>query len=57
MQKLIQHWPAVTLTAALLAALLAAQIAIFNTSPIPAGDLDARLVQLQKMRATTGDSK
>lgn len=52
-----QHWPAVTLTAALLLALGAAQIAIFNTPPMPTGELDARLAQLHQWQATAGDGK
>ncbi|MHB1351735.1 MAG: hypothetical protein ACYCWA_00305 [Thiobacillus sp.] len=50
MEKLIRHWPAATLAAALLLALLAAQVSIFNTEPMPPGELDARLAQLQAAR-------
>lgn len=55
MDKLKHHWPAVALTAALLLALLAAQVSIFNTEPMPAAELDARLAELQNARA--GDRK
>lgn len=57
MDKLKQHLPAATLTAALLLALGAAQIAIFNTEPMPDGELEARAAQLQQIRALAGDRK
>lgn len=57
MDKLRQHWPAAALTAALLLVLAAAQIAIFNTEPIPDAELDARLAELQQARAIAGDRK
>lgn len=50
MEKLKQHGPAATLTAALLLALLAAQISILNTEPMPAGELDTRLAHLLELR-------
>lgn len=56
MDKLIRHWPA-TLAAALLIALGAAQLAIFNTEPMPAAELDARLAQLHQMRGIAGAGK
>lgn len=54
MNKLRQHWPAVAVTTALVLALLAAQLAIFNTEPIDAAELDARLVELQRARTLAG---
>lgn len=47
---LTQHWPALAVTAALLLALLAAQIAIFNTPPMAAGELESRAAALQAAR-------
>lgn len=46
-----QHWPTLALTTALLAALFAAQIAIFNTQPLSAADLESRAAALQAARA------
>ncbi|WP_187147190.1 hypothetical protein [Thiobacillus denitrificans] len=56
MDKLIRHWPA-ALAAALLIAFGAVQLAIFNTEPMAAAELDARLAQLQQMRAIAGAGK
>lgn len=50
MDKLAKHWPALAVGAALLLTLLAAQIAIFNTEPMPAGDLESRAAALQAAR-------
>jgi hypothetical protein len=52
MDKLRQYWPALAIAAGLLMLLAAAQIAIYNTKPICAAELDARLAQLQQARET-----
>ncbi|MHB0973204.1 MAG: hypothetical protein ACYC0P_03065 [Thiobacillus sp.] len=48
---LVQHWPTLVLAVALGGVLLAAQIAIFNTPPLPAADLESRAAALQAARA------
>lgn len=45
-----QHWTTLALTGALLAALLAAQVSIFNTQPLTVADLESRAAALQAAR-------